>query len=192
MVAVMVVMATMAQMCCSHLDILWWTVMKIFFICIIFLLQPCRLQLCTFASKNLNQSQLSSSPWFSPRSLTTIKTNGDLFHFEHLLASVFVGHKEVLNKAGILSSLSYFFSQWRTGSRFKEAYSPLVSGCCAFSQNFEIKTHIFGYYSSLLASTREQAQSYCLACGNRAKNSLSGTWGEGEPPAFHKKLASRG
>ena len=30
------------------------------------------------------------------------------------------------------------------------------------------------------------------ACGNRGKNSLSGTWGEGEPPAFHKKLASRG
>ena len=124
--------------------------------------------------------------------LTTIKTNGDLFHFEHLLAIVFAGHKEVLNKAGILSSLSYFFGQWRTGSRFKEAYSPLVSGCCAFSQNFEIKTHSFGYYSSLLVSTRDEAQSYCLACGNRGKNSLPGTWGEGEPPAFHKKLASRG
>ena len=70
MAAVMVVMATMAQMCCSHLDIQSRHSLmddyEDFFICILFLLQPCRLQLCTFASKNLNQSQLSSSPWFSP------------------------------------------------------------------------------------------------------------------------------
>ena len=66
MAAVMVVMATMAQMCCSHLDIQSRQSLmdgyEDFFICILFLLQPCRLQLCTFASKNLNQSQLSSSP----------------------------------------------------------------------------------------------------------------------------------
>ena len=66
MAVVKVVMATMAQMCCSHLDIQSRQSLmddyEDFFICILFLLQPCRLQLCTFASKNLNQSQLSGSP----------------------------------------------------------------------------------------------------------------------------------